>query len=101
MRVEAVPGGAVPSDVVAVGLPVFLHDDGPRPAVGADRLAEEAHLPSALDPSWCKRHGFTGKVGQTVVFRSAPPMGVPTSADGDGPRQDSPEPDVVLVGVGG
>jgi leucyl aminopeptidase len=101
MRVEAVPGGAVPSDVVALGLPVFFHDDGPRPAVGADRLAEEAHLPSALDPSWCKRHGFTGKVGQTVVFRSAPPMGEPTSADGDGPRQASPEPDVVLVGVGG
>ena len=53
-------------------------------------------MPTTLDPDWCKRHGFTGKVGQTVVWR----VGVSS----DGPHEVGPSvqpgTDVVLVGVG-
>jgi leucyl aminopeptidase len=46
-------------------------------------------LPAELDAGWSERQGFTGKVAQVLVLRSAP------AADGDGMV-----PDIVLVGLG-
>jgi leucyl aminopeptidase len=89
MRVEALSGGTLPPDLVGVGVPVFTHDDGPRLATALDGLGLAVPVPTTLDPSWCKRHGFSGKVGQTVILRS-------TGAAGNAPA----EPDIVLVGLG-
>ncbi len=84
MNIEVLPRGSLPPGVVTVGIPVASTGDGPRPraSVGPDDLA-----PAELDPEWCTRHGFTGKVGQTVTFRAA--SGDPSSG-----------PEVVLVGLG-
>ncbi len=78
MRVVAQTGAALPVDIVAVGVPVYAGDDGPRPAPSAEGVPG---LPAELDPAWCKRHGFDGKVGQTLTFRTG-------------------DPEIVLVGVG-
>jgi leucyl aminopeptidase len=89
MRVEALSGGTLPPDLVGVGVPVFTDDDGPRLATALDGLGLVVPVPTTLDPAWCKRRGFSGKVGQTVVLRSA------------GAAANAPaEPDIVLVGVG-
>ncbi len=69
--------------LVAWGLPVVSGDDGPMVAVDSDALGADVELPSTLDAEWCERLRFTGKVGSTVVLRTA---GAKT--------------DVVLVGVG-
>jgi len=89
MRVEVLSGGALPPDLIGVGVPVFAHDDGPRSATAVDGPGPGVAVPTTLDPSWCKRHGFSGKVGQTVVLRSLGPPGTSPA-----------EPDIVLVGVG-
>ncbi len=86
MRVLTQSGGELAAQVEAVGVPVYAVDGEPRPAAAAPPEWSRG-LPSELDPAWCTRHGFDGKVGQTETFRTADP-GVP----GD--------PDVVLVGVG-
>jgi leucyl aminopeptidase len=81
MRVVTQAGGELAPDVVAVGVPVHAGDRGPRLAGVRDGLAGLAGLPAELDPAWCKRHRFDGKVGQTL------PLG-------------SGDPEIVLVGVG-
>ena len=67
MRVEVLSGGALPPDLIGVGVPVFAHDDGPRSATAVDGPGPGVAVPTTLDPSWCKRHGFTGKVGQMNI----------------------------------
>ncbi len=109
MRIVSLAPGALPSDVVVLGVPVSSHEDGPRLAAPVGELAELARLPEVLDPAWCKRHGFTGKVGQTLAFRTTAPL--PAAAGGTGPSGETPPaeghaapaappPDIVLVGVG-
>ncbi len=84
--------GALPEGVAAVGVPCWQVGDSCRPA-GTDVVAaagasdELAGAMSALvgepDADWLRQQGFTGKVGQSLVLRTA-----------DGP------PSVVLVGLG-
>jgi leucyl aminopeptidase len=81
MRVMTQSGGALPADVVAVGVPVHAEDGGPSPARAASRAPALPGLPTELDQAWCKRHRFEGKVGQTLLLRSG-------------------GPEIVLVGVG-
>ncbi len=111
MRVVSLAPGALPSDVVVVGVPVSSHEDGPRWAAPTGELSELAQVPPVLDPVWCKRHGFTGKVGQTLAFRTAAPPPVPPTGTGpSGPvpgaeghavaAATAPPPDITLVGVG-
>ena len=98
MRIEALSERTLPFDLVALGVPVFSHEGGPLPAAPVDELVEGANVPAALDPSWCKRHGFTAKVGQIATLRASSPVPVPSGDDGD---VGSPsEPDIILVGVG-
>ncbi len=85
MIIDTATARGLPSDLVALGLPVAVGTDGPRVAAPVDGLPASTAAPSGLDPEWCRRHGFTGKVGQTLLFRSA------GSASG---------PEIVLVGVG-
>ena len=87
ITVTALPGTALPDDVVAVGVPVLATSDGPRVA-GGQATFEGIDLGGiapggALDADWCERQGFSGKVAQTLDLRSL----------GGGP-------DVVLVGLG-
>ena len=84
MNVEVLTAGSLPPDLVGVGVPVSTHEDGPRPAVPTDGFGDAVRASAELDPAWCKRHGFSGKVGQTVVLSTGP----------------APQPDIVLVGVG-
>jgi leucyl aminopeptidase len=76
---------------VALGVPVASDPAGPRPLVRPGGAGGGTAVPSALEPAWCERHAFSGKVGQTLTFRSGGP---PT----DGGASTNPE--VVLVGVG-
>jgi leucyl aminopeptidase len=93
MNIEAVTLDQLPSGLVALGVPVSVHEDGPRLAAAAPAGLGTA---TPLDPAWSKRYGFTGKVGQTVVWR----VGVSSEGpDGPGPS-GQPGADVVLVGVG-
>jgi len=101
--------GALPTDVVVVGVPVSSHEDGPRLATPAGELAELVGLPAVLDPAWCKRQGFTGKVGQTLAFRTTAPLPAATGPGTSGPAPQAEggtapaataPPDMVLVGVG-
>ena len=85
VNIEVLPADSLPPDVVAVGVPVLSADGGPRLIAGSDALADLA--PAVLDPEWCRRHGFGGKVAQTVTFRAA-----------TGDHRSGPE--IVLVGVG-
>ncbi len=97
MRVEVLTAGSLPPDLVSLGVPVFSHEDGPRPAVPTDGFGDAVRASAGLDPSWCKRHGFSGKVGQTVVLSTGSALASST----DGPAAESgPQPDIVLVGVG-
>jgi leucyl aminopeptidase len=87
MNIAALALDALPADLVALGVPVFTGEDGPRLAIDPADVTATMQVPSELDPAWCTRHGFTGKVGQTVTAHAA---GV---AGGSGA-------DVILVGVG-
>jgi len=85
VNIEARSAGDLPSGLEALGVPVSTHPDGPRPAAPVGEMPERLAVPTALDPGWCSRHGFSGKVGQTVVLRST------GSLD---------QPEIVLVGIG-
>ena len=87
MNIEPLAGDVIPSDAVAVGIPVFTGDDGPSHAGRLPAVMVDAGVPEGVDAAWCERHGFTGKVGQTITVRSAPPV-------------SSSDIEVVLVGVG-
>jgi leucyl aminopeptidase len=85
MNIEVRAIDALPSELVAVGVPVSTHTGGPRVAAPVDGMPARLAVPAELDAPWCGRHGFAGKVGQTLVLR----------ASGSGT-----EPEIVLVGVG-
>jgi leucyl aminopeptidase len=87
MNIEAVALDALAVDLVAVGVPVYADESGPRLAADVTPLAPDLSVPTSLDAEWCTRHGFTGKVGQTVTAHTA------SASGGAGP-------DVLLVGIG-
>jgi leucyl aminopeptidase len=87
MNIEVATAAELPVDVVAVGIPVTSHVDGPQLAAQAGRLPAAIHVPAGLAPEWCTRHGFSGKVGQTIALNA------PASTEGPGA-------DVILVGLG-
>ena len=99
MRIESSSAYALPDGLVALGVPVFSGPDGPQPASGVAADIAGAESPTVLDGEWCKRHGFSGKVGQTLIFRSVASatsrLTTPETADGPAGR-----PDTVLVGMG-
>ncbi len=102
MRIESASANALPADLVAVAVPVFSGPEGPQPAAGVSVDLAGATVPTVLDPAWCKRQGFTGKVGQTVVFHAVGPATARMrTGDGTGTGDVSAaRPDTVLVGVG-
>ncbi len=95
MDIEVVTPDALPEGLVAVGVPVWSSDDGPQIATDPT-VVFAVGAPVALDAAWCKRHGFTGKVGQTVTVRS----GMPAAAEGESGGPEDPAPDIVMVGAG-
>ena len=92
MDIEVATLDALPDGLVALGVPVVTGDGGPQLASDPGTLAGVA-MPRTLDAVWCKRHGFAGKVGQTLALRAAMPTGASDDAG-------EPEADVILVGVG-
>jgi leucyl aminopeptidase len=95
MHIEVVTPDTLPEGLVALGIPAYSSDDGPRIATDSPALVA-AGAPETLDPAWCKRHGFTGKVGQTLTVRA----GMPPAGSGDAGGAPASAPDVVVVGVG-
>ena len=93
MRIRQHSGATLPSGVLAIGVPVVSHSDGPRVALDGYAAGLAATVPSSLDPAWCKRQGFSGKLGQTFKINGASGPSVP--AEGE-----TADPEVVLVGVG-
>ncbi len=89
IRVTAPSTTESPTDLAAVGVPVHAAADGPVVAVDPGTL-RGVSLPGSLDPAWCERQGFSGKVGQALVLRSVAAAGQAGQAG----------PDLVLVGVG-
>ena len=87
MKIEAATLATLPADLIAVGVPVYADDDVPQLAIEAAALSGDLPVPTALDAAWCGRHGFSGKVGQTVAVQTAGASG-------------AAGPDVILVGVG-
>jgi leucyl aminopeptidase len=84
MNIETLAAEDLPTGLVALGIPVSTGPDGPRPATSSSGLPEQFSVPGELDADWCKRRGFTGKVGQTLALLAADPA----------------EPEIVLVGIG-
>ena len=80
VNVEAATAADLPADLVALGVPVFFHADGPQVAVDPGWLSAGSRSPPPSTPDWCTRHGFSGKVGQTVALnaRRRPKGAVPT-----------------------
>jgi leucyl aminopeptidase len=92
MNIETVTLDTLPAELVALGVPVAVHENGPQLVTDPTALAGFG-VPPSLDPDWCKRQGFTGKVGQTLAVRAAMPSGDPGAVEEAGV-------DLVLVGVG-
>ena len=85
MNFEVLSADALPPGLASIGVPVSADADGPRVAASTEAVSERFGVPAELDAAWCASHSFTGKVGQTVVVRTA------GSTD---------QPEVVLVGTG-
>lgn len=85
--IEILTVDSLPTDLVGVGLPVVSTEDGPRVA-GGSTLVPGVAVPEVLDAAWCKEHGFSAKVGQTLTFRAR-------TAEGSGSG-----PEIILVGIG-
>src|SRR5664279_4070421 len=97
MRITATSADALPSHPVAWGVPVATGDDGPRYAVPLDGF--DLGLPARLDPAWCKRRDFGGKVGQTLTLRSAAPApAAPTEGGASAPAGPVSTTEIVPVG---
>ena len=94
MHIEVVTPDALPESLVALGIPAYSSDDGPRIATDSPALVA-AGAPETLDLEWCKRHGFTGKVGQTLTVRAGMPSGASPDRGAAGSATD-----VVVVGMG-
>ncbi|MGO9028751.1 MAG: leucyl aminopeptidase [Acidimicrobiales bacterium] len=102
MKIESTSAYALPGDLVAVAIPVFAGKDGPQPASGVASDIAGADAPAVLDAEWCKRQGFTGKVGQTLVFRvvASATSRLPAFGTAAGAPEPASRPDTVLVGLG-
>ena len=87
MIIETGEAGSLASDLSAVGVPVAVNQGGPKVVAPVGGVPGLESVPAQLDEAWCARHRFSGKVGQTLYFRT----GAPGSTDGA---------DIVLVGVG-
>ena len=66
--VSHVPAEELPAGLVAVGLGVLAGPEGPELAGPLPPVAG-LEVPSALDPGWCARQGFTAKAGQVLALR--------------------------------
>jgi leucyl aminopeptidase len=102
VKVEGASAYGLPGDLDAVGVPVFQGADGPQPAAGVTADIAGADVPAVLDPVWCRRRGFTGKPGQTLVFHpvASATSRLPLRGAGGPGTDDRPRPTTVLVGVG-
>ena len=94
MRIEVLTPETLPPELVALGVPVMVHEQGPRIAVSLDGEVGRLLVPGELDPGWCSRHRFTGKVGQTLTLRAAGMNGTPQGSVDPNPAE------IILVGVG-
>ena len=94
MKIEILAEDSLPPELVALGVPVMSDEQGPRIAVSVEGEVGRSLVPGELDPVWCTRHGFTGKVGQTLTLRAAGVNGTPQGT------VDLNHAEVVLVGVG-
>jgi leucyl aminopeptidase len=99
VRIEVRAASTLPDGLTALAVPVFAGPDGPQPASGVSADLAGADAPAVLDAGWCKRHGFTGKVGQTLVFRAVDSATSRLPAPG-GATPPRDRPDTVLVGLG-
>ena len=104
MNIEAVAADTLGPDLEALGVPVVSGENGPRPVSGPPG-------PTELDQAWCTRHGFTGKVAQTLTYQSAGSgsgagtgagagTGTGTGAASGGGNGGPTGAEVTLVGVG-
>ena len=101
MNVGASSAEVLPPGLTAVGVPVWSHQDGPLPAVRREGVAERLGVPEGLDAAWCTRHGFTGKVGQTLTLPASGAGSASATEPGSGRSGDeAPDAEVTLVGVG-
>jgi leucyl aminopeptidase len=97
MRIETAPASALPGGLTALAVPVFAGTDGPQPASGVSADIAGVGTPAVLDAGWCKRRGFTGKVGQALVFHDVESARSRLRLPGN---PTTPRPDTVLVGLG-
>jgi leucyl aminopeptidase len=72
LRIETAPVSELETGLAAVGVPVFAGGDGPQVAPDLPDSVGGAQVPTALDVTWLKRQGFTGKVGQSLVLHNEP-----------------------------
>ncbi len=94
LQIETALSSGLETGLAAVGIPVFIGDDGPEMAPGLPESIGGAPVPADLDAVWLKRQGFTGKVGQSLVLRSEPGTPV-TVLLGWGARKPDPGDDEV------
>ncbi len=109
MRIESASAYELPADIDAVGVPVVTGPEGPQVVAGVVADIAGAAIPAVLDADWCTRQGFSGKVGQTLVFRNVsaatsrlgPGDGARESGTGTGAGEGTAAAcDTVLVGMG-
>jgi leucyl aminopeptidase len=93
MIIEVRSGRAATEGVEVVGLPVRPGADGPRLAVDGPRMESTLGVTDEPDSAWCRRHGFSGKVGQVAWWPA------PSSSPADG-SDGGPPFELVLVGMG-
>ena len=86
MNIDCASAAELPGDWWLVGIPVTSDEDGPQLAADPGDWAAMA-IPADARSGLVQRHGFTGKVGQTIAITT------PASAEG-------PATDVILVGLG-
>ena len=94
LQIETALSSGLETGLAAVGIPVFIGDEGPAMAPGLPESIGGAPVPADLDAVWLKRQGFTGKVGQSLVLRSEPGAPV-TVLLGWGARKPDPGDDEV------
>ena len=69
IAVTAHSGLELPDELTVVGVPAYATSDGPEVA-GESMALTGTSLPATLDADWFEQQGFSGKVAQTLVFRS-------------------------------
>jgi leucyl aminopeptidase len=101
VKIESIAVGELPRDLMAVGVPVVIGSEGPSLAPGVAGVAASFGVPEELDAGWCGRRGFSGAVGQTLVFHPITLAGPPASTTrGFGDDEPVAAPSIVFVGMG-